>query len=140
MRPTLFYRIAAILLLLFAAGHTFGFLGFRPAAPEGRAAMDAMATVFTEDGTRFSYAGFYRGFGLDGGLALLLMAVWAWWLGSLARITPRATIVPGIAMMLFHVGGAVLALLYFPLPPVIFSVVLVLVLGAAVGSAARLRP
>ena len=140
MRPTLFYRIAAILLLLFAAGHTFGFLGFRPTSPEGRAAMDAMATVFSEDGAHFSYAGFYRGFGLYGGMALLLMAVWAWWLGSLARTAPRATIVPGVAMTLFQLGGLVLALLYFPLPPVIFSIVLVLVLGVAVGSAVRARP
>ena len=140
MRPTLFYRIAAILLLLFAAGHTFGFLGFQPTSPEGRTAMDAMATVFSEDGGRFSYAGFYRGFGLFGGLALLLMAVWAWWLGSLARTMPRATIVPGVAMLLFQVGSLVLALLYFPLPPVIFSAVLILVLGVAVGGAARIRP
>jgi len=140
MRPTLFYRIAAILLLLFAAGHTFGFLGFRPTSPEGRAAMDAMATVFTEDGAHFSYAGFYRGFGLFGGLALLLMAVWIWWLGSLARTMPRATITPGIAMLLFQLGNLVLAWLYFPLPPVIFSAVLILVLAVAVGGAARSKP
>ena len=140
MRPTLLYRIAAILLLLFAAGHTFGFLGFRPTSAEGRAAMDAMATVFTEDGTRFSYAGFYRGFGLFGGLTLLLMAVWAWWLGSLARTMPSATIIPGIAMMLFQLGGLALALLYFPLPPVIFSIILTLVVGVAVGGAARAQP
>jgi hypothetical protein len=137
MRPTLFYRIASILLLLFAAGHTIGFLGFRPTSPEGRVAMNAMATVFSEEGTQFSYGGFYRGFGLYGGMALLLMAVWAWWLGSLARTMPRATIIPGIAMMLFQLGGLVLALLYFPLPPAIFSAALVLVLGFAVGSAAR---
>jgi hypothetical protein len=137
MRPTPLYRIAAVLLLLFAAGHTFGFLGFQPASPEGRAAMDAMATVFSENGAQFSYAGFYRGFGLYGGMALLLMAVWAWWLGSLSRTAPRATMVPGIAMMLFQLGGLVLALLYFPLPPAILSAVLVLALGVAVGSAAR---
>ncbi|HMI20170.1 MAG TPA: hypothetical protein VK533_11545 [Sphingomonas sp.] len=140
MRPTLFYRIAAILLLLFAAGHTFGFLSFLPASAEGQAVVHAMATPLSEDGARFSYAGFYRGFGLYGGMALLLMAVWAWWLGSLARTLPRATIVPGIAMMLFQLGGLVLALLYFPLPPVIFSAVLVFVLGVAVAGAARSQP
>jgi hypothetical protein len=137
MRTTLFYRIAAILLLLFAAGHTFGLLSFLPASAEGRAVVHAMDTPLSEDGARFSYAGFYRGFGLYGGMALLLMAVWSWWLGSLSRIMPRATIVPGSALLLFQLGGLVLALLYFPLPPVIFSIVLVLVLGVAVAGAAR---
>ncbi len=37
MSPTLLYRIAAALLLLFAAGHTLGFLAFKPPSPEGLA-------------------------------------------------------------------------------------------------------
>jgi len=38
MRPTLLLRIAAIVNLLFAAGHTIGFLSFRPTSTEGQAA------------------------------------------------------------------------------------------------------
>jgi hypothetical protein len=53
---------------------------------------------------------------------------------------PRVTIVPGSAMLLFQLGNLVLALLYFPLPPVIFSAVLILVLAVAVGGAARSKP
>jgi len=30
IKATLLYRIASVLLLLIAAGHTFGFLRFRP--------------------------------------------------------------------------------------------------------------
>ena len=37
MSATLLYRIAAGLLLLFAVGHTLGFLGFKPASVEGLA-------------------------------------------------------------------------------------------------------
>src|SRR5260370_1038563 len=45
MKATLLYRIASVLFILFAAGHTFGFLSFKPASPEGLAVRDAMNNV-----------------------------------------------------------------------------------------------
>lgn len=45
MTATLPYRIAAGVLLLFAVGHTLGFLTFRPASAEGLAVYDAMNSV-----------------------------------------------------------------------------------------------
>ena len=48
MRAGLFYRIAAVVSLLFAVGHTVGFLTFRPKAAAGQAAMRAMAVVSTK--------------------------------------------------------------------------------------------
>lgn len=138
MRPALFYRIAAILSLMFAAGHTIGFLAFRPSSAEGRAAMRAMARGFGENGARFSYAGFYQGFGLYCGLALVLTAVLAWWMGTLAKSSARATIFPAVALALFHFGGFALAMLYFPLPAAIFSALLMLLFGAGAAGAARL--
>ena len=137
MRPSMFYRIAAIINLLFAVGHTIGFLSFQPKAPEGQAAVRAMAIVFTEEGTRFSYADFYKGFGLNIGLAMLLVAVLSWWLGGLARTSPRVTIVPGAALLAYHIGVVVLALLFFPVPPVIFSAALALLYAIALAGAAR---
>jgi hypothetical protein len=53
MNPVLLYRIAAVLLFLFAVGHTLGFLRFKPQSAEGmsvRAAMDAV-TFSTKEGT-----------------------------------------------------------------------------------------
>lgn len=138
MRPSLFFRIAAIVGLLFAVGHTAGFLGFQPKSAEGQAAIRAMAVLFSEDGTHYSYAGFYRGFGLSCTLAMLLIAIWSWWLGSLARTAPRATITPGIALTAYQIGGLVLAILYFPAPAVVFSAVLVILYAIAVAGAARL--
>jgi hypothetical protein len=137
MRPSLFYRIAAAVSLLFMIGHTAGFLTFRPKSAEGQAAIKAMAVIFTEDGTRFSYEGFYKGFGLSCTLAMLLVAVWSWWLGGLARSTPRATIVPGIALVIYQLGGLVLASLYFPAPAIVFSAVLPILYAIAVAGAAR---
>jgi len=133
----LFYRIAAIVNLLFAIGHTAGLLTFRPNSAEGQAAMKAIAVVFSEDGTRFSYAGFYKGFGLSCTLAMLLIAIWSWWLGSVARTMPRATIMPGAALLVYQIGGLVLSLLYFPAPAVVFSALLPILYAVALAGAAR---
>jgi len=137
MRTSLFYRIAAIVSLLFMIGHTAGFLTFRPKSAEGQAAIRAMAVIFNEDGTRFSYEGFYKGFGLSCTLAMLLIAVWSWWLGGLAKSMPRATIVPGIALTVYQLGGLVLASLYFPAPAIAFSALLPILYAVAVAGAAR---
>jgi hypothetical protein len=137
MRPSLFYRIAAIVNVLFAIGHTAGFLTFRPKSAEGQAAAKAMAMVFNEDGTRFSYTGFYTGFGLSCTLAMLLIAIWSWWLGSLARTMPRATVMPGAALLAYQIGGLVLSLLYFPVPAVVFSALLPVLYGLAVAAVIR---
>jgi len=137
MRPSLFYRLAAIVSLLFSIGHTAGFLTFRPKSAEGQAAVKAMAVVFNEDGTRFSYEGFYVGFGLTCTLAMLLIAVWSWWLGSLAKASPRATIMPGCALLAYQVGGLVLAALYFPAPAIAFSALPPILYAVAVAGAVR---
>jgi hypothetical protein len=123
MRVSLSFRIAAVVNLLFALGHTAGFLSFSPKSPDGQAAIRAMAVVFSEGGTRYSYEGFYKGFGLSCALAMVLIAVLSWWLGGLAKATPRATIAPGIALIAYQIGGLVLALLFFPLFFIVFSFV-----------------
>jgi len=137
MRTSLFYRLATIVNLLFAFGHTAGFLTFSPKSAAGQAAIKAMAVVFDEDGTRFSYAGWYKGFGLTCTLAMLLIAVWSWWLGNLAKTMPRPTIVPGTALLAYQIGGLALAVLYFPAPAVVLSAVLPILYGLAVAGAAR---
>ena len=137
MRPSLFFRIAGIVNLLFAVGHTAGFLSFAPKSADGQAAVRAMAVVFSEDGARYSYAGFYRGFGLSCTLAMLLIAIWCWWLGGLAKTTPRATVTPGLALLAYQVGGLVLAALYFPAPAVVFAAILPILYAIAVVGAVR---
>jgi hypothetical protein len=65
MNATLLYRIASALLVLFAVGHTIGFLRLKPPTPEAAAVYDAMHKVhFQVGGSSFSYGGFYIGFGL----------------------------------------------------------------------------
>jgi hypothetical protein len=64
MKPTLLYRIASGLLILFAASHTVGLLT-KPPSLEASAARDAMNNVhFRFMGTDCTYGRFYIGFGL----------------------------------------------------------------------------
>lgn len=65
VKAATWFRITSVLLLLFAAGHTFGFLTFRPATAEGQAVWAAMNGVrFAAGHGTSSYRGFYVGFGL----------------------------------------------------------------------------
>ena len=60
MKATVLYRIACVLLILFAAGHTVGFLTFKAPSSEARAVWDTMNNVhFQVRGASFSYGGFY---------------------------------------------------------------------------------
>ena len=91
MKATWLYRIAAGVLLLFAVGHTLGFLNFKPSTAEGAAVFDAMNRVqFVEHGAAFSYGKFYRGFGLFVSVYLLFSAFLAWHLAGWAQNFPQA--------------------------------------------------
>ena len=116
------YRAAAILLLLFAAGHTVGFLTLQPPTAEARAAFDAMNTVhFPMGRSSLSYGGFYRAFGLMVTVYLLFSALVAWQLGSDARSRGPSFAMLGWALCATQVASLVLSWIYFALPQMLFS-------------------
>ncbi|HKE47124.1 MAG TPA: hypothetical protein VKB52_03600 [Rhodanobacteraceae bacterium] len=132
MKPTLLYRIAAVLLVLFAAGHTVGFLRMVPPTAEGVAVRDAMRNVhFAMHGGSYTYAGFYDGFGLSVSAYLVFTAFLAWHLGQLAARDPRAIGALGWVFCAMQVAQLVLGLVYFFAAPVAFSALIVLCLGIA---------
>jgi hypothetical protein len=138
MKATLLYRIAAVVFVLFAAGHTYGFLSLRPASSEGRAVYDAMNTVhFEEGGQSFTYGSFYRGFGLSCTASMILSAFLSWHLGELARSAPAAIGVLGWAFFAVQVVAVVLSFLYFGPPPMVLSAVVAAIVGAAAFLARR---
>jgi hypothetical protein len=106
------YRIAAVLFLLFAAGHTAGFLTFRPASADALAVWDSMNRVHI-DGTSVTWSGFYIGFGLFVSVYLLFSALLAWRLGGAGEA--EVNMVRGIAWMLItvQVANIVLCIHYF---------------------------
>ncbi len=90
MNAKVLYRIAAVMYLLFAAGHTFGFLGFRPPTAEALAVRDAMTNVHFQVGhASYSYGGFYVGFGLYVTAYLLFSAFVAWHLSVWRAVRRR---------------------------------------------------
>jgi hypothetical protein len=138
MRAAVWFRVTAGIMLLFAAGHTFGFLSFQPPTAEGRAVFAAMKNVhFSVGHTTFSYGGFYQGFGLSITAYQLFMAWLAWELGSMAK---RGVMdVRGIAwgMVVLQLVGVGLALLYFSVVPAAFSMVTIFTLAVAATSMRR---
>ena len=77
------YRVAAVIFLLFATGHTAGFLTFRPKSPEGLAVFESMRSVrFQFGGSSGSWLGFYTGFGLFVSVYMIFSIFLAWRLSN----------------------------------------------------------
>jgi len=132
MTAKAFFRASAIVLLVFAALHTMGFLGFVPPTPQGLAVRDAMDSVqFTIKGATYSYGNFYRGFGMFITAALLFEAFLAWMLGALATEKVRGVVSLGSAFVLLQLAGAAIAWRYFGIPQVTFCLLLVALLATA---------
>jgi hypothetical protein len=132
VNATRLYRIAAVLLILFAAGHTVGFLKFKPPTAEGLAVREAMNSVhFQVRGRDYSYGGFYIGFGLFNSVFLLYSAFLAWRLGGLVTYKPPEASALGWGLCVVMLGSLALCWVYFNIVAVTFSAVLAVCLGWA---------
>ncbi len=132
MKAAWLYRTAAVLLVLFALGHTFGFLHFKPPTQEGVAVHNAMNNVtFQVRGATLSYGGFYVGFGLFVTAYLLFGAFLAWYLAGLAGKAPRVASTLGWGLFAVQIASAALSWIYFAGAPTAFSSVLAACLGWA---------
>jgi hypothetical protein len=121
MKAIWLYRIAAVLFVLFAAGHTFCFLSFTAPSAEGRAVFDAMNQVYFSKGqTTYNYGEFYRGFGLSCSVSMLFSAFLSWHLGELARTLPQAIGALGWIFFVVQLTGLAISVKYFGIPPTIF--------------------
>lgn len=132
MRATNLFRITAVLFVLFAAGHTFGFLSFKAPTQEGMAVLESMNTVHFEVHRRiFSYGGWYRGFGLSATAAMLFEAFLAWYLGVMAERGAREVKVLGWGFFAWQMPAIALAWIYFGLLPIALSIVVAALIGLA---------
>jgi len=102
------------------------------------AVREAMTNVhFQVGGKIFSYGGFYRGFGISATIGMLFEGFICWFLGGLARRSPKEVAPIGWALVVQQIAGMVLALMYFGVPPTIFSAVLTVCIVAATILAAK---
>jgi len=132
MKATILFRITAFVFHLFAAGHTFGFLSFKPPTPEGLAVIHAMDSVqFVAQGKAFTYGGWYRGFGLTATVSMLFESFLAWQLGAMARRGSSEVTVLGWGFFVWQLPGLVLSLIYFGVAPMVLSALVAVLIAAA---------
>src|SRR5229473_1580793 len=136
MSPALLYRIASVLLVLFAAGHTLGFRRVDPRWGLDTTIGALKATQFQVQGFTRSYWGFYTGFGLFV-TVLVFAGILAWQLGALPKDTLRSLRVVTWALALSLVAVTFLSWRYFFIAPVVFSGVIAACLLLAAWRAAR---
>lgn len=131
MKAPILYRVASVLLLLFAAGHTFG---FRQNNPEwgAEAVLGLMRSVhFDAQGFTRTYWDFFSAFGLFFSVFLLFSAALAWLLGGLppgilARVRSIAW-----ALAICFVAITALSFRYAFTTPIVFSALITVCLIVA---------
>jgi len=131
MKASVFYRSAAVLLLLFAVGHT---LGFRQSDPQWGvdALLGSMRSIhFDVQGFNRSYWEIFEAAGFSVGVFYLFAAILAWQLGSLPAATlalMRGTV---WAFALCFAAITVVSWRYLFILPIAFSILITLCLTAA---------
>ena len=137
MTPTWWLRLASLISLLFAAGHSIGGVGNW--SPMGdNEVLRAMTSVrFDTFGVSRSYRDFYTGFGWTISAALGLQTVLLWQLAALVR-TNATELRPMIAAFaVAAIASGVIAWRFIFPVPALFSVALLIALTAAYVSAGR---
>ena len=131
MKASLFYRIAAVLLLVFAAAHT---LGFRQSDPQWGvdALLGSMRSIhFNVMGFSRSYWDLFLAAGYSVGVFYLFAGILAWQLGGLPAPTLALMRGPAWAFALCFAAITVVSWKYLFLLPILFSIVITLCLSAA---------
>ena len=137
MSPSLLYRVASVLLVLFGLGHQFGFRRVDPRWGVDSAIGALKATQFQVQGMTRTYWDFFSGFGFFVTVLLFFSAILAFQLAGLSKESLRNL---SLVTWAFAVSFVVIALLtwrYFFIAPLIFSSLVALCLLMAAWSAAR---
>jgi hypothetical protein len=139
MKASLLYRIAAVLLLLFAVGHT---LGFRQSDPSWGvdALLGSMRSIhFDVQGFSRTYWDLFVAAGLSVGVFYFFAAILAWQLGGLPA--ESLVLMRGTAWAFAVCFGAitVVSWRYLFVLPVVFSGVITVCLIAAAWLSAQPR-
>ena len=137
LKPAFLYRIATVLLLVFAALHTFG---FRQVDPQWgvESLISLMRSIhFDIMGTSRTYWDFFVGFGLFFTIFLVFTAVLAWQLGSLSRQSLAMMRGTAWALVICFAAVTMVAFRYAFVVPIVFSVLILLCLTAAAWLSAK---
>ena len=139
MKASVFYRIAAILFLLFAVGHA---LGFRQSDPKWGvdALLGSMRSIhFDVQGFNRTYWDLFLAAGFSVGVFYLFAAILAWQLGGLPAATLALMRGTAWAFALCFAAITVVSWRYLFIIPIAFSIVITLCLAAAAWLSARIQ-
>ena len=140
MNASTFYRIAAVLLLLFALGHT---LGFRQSDPKWGvdALLGSMRSIrFDLQGFNRTYWDLFVAAGFSVGVFYLFAAILAWQMGSLPAPTLALMRGTAWAFALCFAAITVVSWRYLFILPIAFSMLITLCLTAAAWLSAKQSP
>jgi hypothetical protein len=137
MKASILYRIAAVLLLLFAVGHT---LGFRQSDPSWGvdSLLGSMRSIhFEVQGFRRTYWDLFVAAGFCVGVFYFFSAILAWQLGGLPAETLSR--MQGVRWAFAVCFGAitVVSWRYLFILPIVFSLVIAVCLSAAAWISAK---
>ncbi len=130
MRPKILLRISAVLLLLFAAGHSTGHLGRKNNLDaQGKEVIRQMEDYhFVFKGTSQTLDGHMQGYGIIISFILISLASLLWIVSSSIQEAPAFSIRVLIPILFFMMGNGWIAFRYFFLGPGIFSVLVCLLI------------
>jgi hypothetical protein len=131
MKASIFYRVAAVLLLLFAVGHTRGFRQSDPSWGVEALLASMRSTHFEVQGFHRTYWEFFVAAGLSVGVFYLFAAILAWQLASLPAEV--LALVGGVrwAFALCFAAITVVSCRYLFVLPIAFSSVITVCLISA---------
>ena len=121
MKASLLLRIASVLLILFAIGHTLGFRRVDPRWGVDSLINQLRTTHFNVQGFDRTYSDFFTGFGLFVTILLLFAAIVSWQLGGLPRESLSAMSLITWSLAICFILVTFLSYQYFFIVPVIFS-------------------
>jgi hypothetical protein len=139
MKASVLYRIASILLLLFAVGHTLGFRQADPAWGIDALTQSMKSVHFNADGFDRTYWDFFVGFGLFVTALMLLASLVAWQFGSLPAAALASLRVSTWGFVVCFAFVAFLSWRYFFLVPFLFSIAILVCLTSAAWLSGRSR-
>jgi hypothetical protein len=131
MKASVFYRIAAVLLLLFAAGHTLGFRQSDPAWGVDALLGSMRSIQFDVQGFKRTYWDLFMAGGYCVGVFYLFAAILAWQLGGLPAATLALMRGTRWAFALCFAAITVVSWRYLFILPIVFSILITVCLTAA---------
>jgi hypothetical protein len=131
MKASAFYRVAALLLLVFAVAHTFGFRQSDPKWGVDTLLASMRSIHFDAGGSSRTYWDLFLAAGFSVGVFYLFAAILCWQLGGLAPETLSRMRVTRWALALCFAAITVVSWRYLFIVPVVFSLVITLCLISA---------